>query len=185
MVTYITLMSIWVILGNTWHGVLLAQRKGSNRPKTISEHAVEGSKLLWTHRIVHSAPLLVFVPFIYAYLLQNAYYLAMAFLVSGVVFDCVETLTLNKKTAPLDSAFNIHHLTAGLMSLSYFAYSISISRIAGVSIWIYLPLLLACLLLVLFSSKGISKNKSLAMQMAYFILVSLVVLIANLKLIIS
>ncbi len=185
MVTSITLMSLWVILGNAWHGVLLAQRKGSNRPKTISEHAVESSKLLWAHRIVHSAPLILFVPFIYGYLLPNEYYLASIVLFSGVIFDSVETITLTKKTAPLDSPFNIHHLTAGLMSLSYFAYSISISRIAGVSVWIYSPLLLACVLLVIFSGKGISKNKSLAMQMSYFILVSLVVLLANFKLMIS
>jgi hypothetical protein len=178
-------MSAWIVLGNVWHGILLAQRKGSNRPKTISEHAVETNILLKIHRAVHTIPLLVFIPFIFGYLMPTRHYLAAILLMLGAIFDSIETLTLNKKTAPLDSAPNAHYVTAWLMALSYLGYSFVISRIAGVSPWLFGPILLSCIILAILAHRGILNRISLGMQMSYFLLVSLVVLIANFKLIMS
>lgn len=185
MIVYTSIMSIWVVFGNVWHGILLARRKGGGRPKTISEHAVESDKLLKIHRVIHSIPLIVFLPFIIYYLLPKGYHYAALLLILGAVFDSIETLTLNKKTAPLDSSPNAHYITAWLMAFSYLGYSFVISRIAGVSPLLYVPVLLLCITLAALAHRGILNRISLAMQMIYFILVSSVVLIANIKLILQ
>ena len=109
---YITISLLWVIIGNVWHGFLLMQRKGAGRPLTISEHAVENDRLLLTHRIVHSLPLLMFMPMIFGYLIPQGYIIAAALLVSSAVFDSLETLTLNKNTARWDNGLNLHSFTA-------------------------------------------------------------------------
>ena len=185
MVASIVLMSVWVIAGNFWHFILLVQRKGNNRPKTISEHAVESSNLLITHRVVHSFPLIVFIPVVVGYLVPNGYTIAALLLFAGAIFDSLEALTLNKKSAPIDSAPNSHYISAWLMALSYLGYALIISRIAGVSSWVYCPILTLCGLLAVLAQRGILNRVSLAMQMSYFILLSLVVLIANASLITS
>lgn len=182
MIVYVSLISIWIILGNVWHGILIFIYSGGGRPSTISEHAVKSKRLLWAHRLVHSLPLIVFMPMIFDYLVPSGYILAAFTLMSGAIFDALETLTLNKSTAPVDSPFNVHHLTTWLMALSYFIYAILISEIAEVNPWIYLPVLAACVVLLFIAGKKVFKGKFLIMQMSYFILVSLVVLVANVKL---
>lgn len=183
MFVYIIIVSVWVVFGNMWHVYLIATHKGNRRPLTISEHAVANKRLLWTHRIVHSLPLIVFVPMIFGYLIPNGYLLAALLLMSGAIFDSLETLTLNKRTAPVDSSFNIHHLTTWFMALSYFTYAILISIIAELSTWVYLPILTVCLALLFIACTKIFKDRFLVLQMSYFILVSLLVIIANTKLI--
>ena len=176
-------MSFWIVLGNLWHGFLLAIHKSGKRPPTISEHAAGSQCLLWTHRVVHSIPLFIFSIVAFKILVPNGYWIAVILLISGALFDFLETITLNKKTASLQSRYNLHFATAWLMALCYFAYAFMISRIAGVNVAVYIPILLICVLLVVFSEHGVSRNKSLSMQMAYFMLVSLVVLLANVRLI--
>ncbi len=178
-------MSIWVVLVNAWHIFLIVNRKGASRPPTISEHAAEARRLLWIHRFIHSLPLIVFIPMIFGYLVPSGHLLAAYLLMSGVIFDSLEALTLNKRTAPVDSPFNMHHFTTWIMSLSYFAFAIAISRIAEVSPWLYLPILTACVVLLIIAGKKIIRGKFLVMQMSYFLLLSSVILIANIKLILS
>lgn len=182
---YLIIVCAWAILGNIWHAILLIRTKSKKRLPTISEHAVEDNRLLRVHRLVHSLPLLVFMPAVFGYLLPNGYGLAAGLLLSGVFFDCVETLTLNKRTATLAVKLNVHFVTAWLMALSYFGYALVISRIAHVSPWVYGPVLGLCLLLVVLANKGVSRQKSLAMQMTYFMLVTLAVVIAHIRLVLS
>lgn len=182
---YLLLMSFWIILGNVWHIVLLTRHKGHERPPTISEHAVASKRLLLIHRIVHSLPLLLFAPVIFGYLLPRGYNFAAILLTSAIIFDSIEVLTLNKNTASLDSRPNTHFVTAWLMALSYFAYSLVISHIAGLSPWVYGSILSICVLFVILSNRAVSAGKSLVLQMTYFILVSLVGVLANIKLIMS
>ena len=185
MIVYISIMSIWVVLVNAWHIFLITNRKGTGRPPTISEHAAESKRLLWIHRFIHSLPLIVFIPMIFGYLVPNDHILAAYILMSGAIFDSLETLSLNKRTAPVDSPFNMHHFTTWIMALSYFTFAIAISRIAEVSQWFYLPILIACVVLLIIAGKKIIRGKFLVMQMTYFMLLSLVLIFANIKLILQ
>lgn len=182
---YLALATGWVIVGNIWHAVLLSLRTEGNRPLTISEHAVERDNLLLVHRIVHSAPIIVFMPLILGYLLPSGHYLAALLLSSAAIFDSLETLTLNKRTAPLESSVNAHNVTAWVMALSYIAYAVVISRIADLSLWVYGSILFVCAVLLVIAVRGIQKRRFLIMQMAYFVLVSLVGVLAHIRLIIG
>jgi hypothetical protein len=178
-------MSVWIVLGNAWHFLLLRLFPGKNRPPTISEHAVVSGNLLRFHKIIHSLPIIVFAPVVFKYLIPQEHYLAAGLLIIAVVSDCIEVLTLNKKSAPIDSKPNAHFFSAWLMSLTYLAYVYVISGIAGLNIWFYGSLLAACVLLAVLSNRAIVKKRSLRMQMGYFVIVSLVAVVANMKLILS
>lgn len=181
----LVVMSFWVILGNVWHGVLLSIDTGGKRPSTISEHAVLNDRLLLTHRLVHTLPLIMFAPVILWFLIPEGHMFATAVLFLAALFDSIEVLALNKRTAPVKSSPNIHFVTAWLMAAFYFAYSLLISRIAGISVWFYSPVLLVCLVLAILATKLHRANRSLSMQMTYFILVSLVGVVANIKIMVS
>lgn len=177
------LVSIWILIGNSWHALLIARRKGPGRPLTISEHAVESPQLLLVHRVVHSLPIVLFMPLIIGYLLPEGHVLAASLLFSAVVFDSIETLSLNKKTARLEDKLNIHSITAWLMAASYMLYSTVISQVAGISWLIYGPILAACIFLMMCAVTGAFKKHFLSMQMSFFLLISLMGLVAHVTLI--
>jgi hypothetical protein len=105
--------------------------------------------------------------------------------VSAAVFDSLQTISLNKQTAPTNKHPNLHSVTAWLMALSYFGYALVISHIAAAPELVYVPVLLVCILFVALANKALSKGVSLQLQMAYFVLVSTVGIIAHLKLMIE
>ncbi len=161
------------------------QRKGTGRPLTISEHAVESRRLLCVHRIVHSLPLIMFTPLIIGYLIPNGYIIAATLLGSAAVFDSLETLTLNERTAKLDNGLNLHSFTAWIMSLSYLLYAVIISQITGVSTWIYGTAMFVCVILLICGATGILKRYFLYMQMSYFLVISFIGILAYIELIIA
>jgi hypothetical protein len=182
---YLVAVSTWVVIGNVWHFALLTQRKGPGRPVTISEHAVENKRLLLAHRIIHSLPLLFFPPLVFYILFPQKYYAASVFLLTAAIFDSVQTLTLNKQTAPLENKLNFHSATAWIMAVSYFAYSGIICYIAGVSLWVYGTILSVCILLLISAVTSRSRKHFLVMQMSYFILLSTIGLLAHSMLILA
>jgi hypothetical protein len=175
--------SAWVIVCNGWHIALVALRSGSGRPLTISEHAVESKRLLLIHRVVHSLPVLLFLP-LAAQLSAHGYSIAATLLLTAAVFDCVQVLGLNKKSARLENRLNAHSIAAWIMALSYLFYSAQISQIASVPPFIYGLILAICLLLLLGAATNTFKKYFLAMQMSFFILLSSVGLIAHTVLIV-
>jgi hypothetical protein len=124
----------------------------------------------------------MFTPLVFGYLVPKQFIIAALLLVSAAVFDCVQTLSLNKSTAPTNKQPNIHSVTAWLMALSYFGYALVICRIADVPVLIYGSALLLCGLFVALANKALSRGVSLQLQMTYFILVSLVGVFAHIKL---
>jgi ABC-type sulfate transport system permease component len=98
---------------------------------------------------------------------------------SAALFDSIEVLSLNKQTAPLEDKLNLHSATAWVMSSCYFLYTALISHIAGVPLWAYLPVLAICLALIFCAATNRYKKYFLAMQMSYFVLLSLLGLLAH------
>src|SRR5690606_30593724 len=134
---------------------------------------------LFIHRLAHVIPLIVFVPFVLFYLLPEGHILAGALLALAALFDALEVLTLNKRTAPLSSGLNAHYITAWLMAASYMMYAVAISRIAGLSSLIYGSFVVVCFVLMTFAVREMFKKYFLAMQMTFFILPSLLFLLAH------
>lgn len=182
MIPSLIIASVWVIGCNLWHVILVATRKGLNRPLTISEHAVETKRILGVHRIVHSLPLLLFMPLAHQLVISERYSLGVL-LMAAAIFDCAQVLTLNKRTARLEDRLNAHSITAWLMALSYMGYSLLISREAHVPTLVYVSGFALCVLLLLFAVTNTFKKAFLVMQMSFFILISAMGIIAHLMLI--
>lgn len=179
----IIIAASWIAIVNFWHVLLLMLRKGDGRPLTISEHAVERSSLLVTHRIVHSLSIPFSLPLIYQLMSSNERVVGVL-LLTGVLADSLQALSLNVRTAPLENKINPHSLSAWLMALSYLACAIIICSAASVSPWIYVTASLLCMLLLVFAITKTFKKHFLAMQMAFFVIVSCICSIAYSMLII-
>lgn len=182
------LLALTVIpsLGLTsWHFYLVFQRKAPARPLTISEHAVESRELLLAHKIAHTLPVVIFLPFVFLYLLPNGYNLAGLFLILASVFDSIEALALNKETARLDAKESLHYKATWIMAMSYLVYTTLISRIAGLNSFVYGSILAICFVLLYFAVNERHKSKFLFMQMTFFVLVALLGIIAHSTLLIQ
>ncbi len=177
---YIIALTLLPPVGVTaWHFVLIFSRDNKGRPSTISEHAVEQDHLLLIHRIVHTLPILAFLPFILFYLWPNGYVLAGALLILATTFDSIETLTLNKKTASLDSPKNLHYVTAWVMAICYLGYLVAISIIAGINPLFYGSILAICAVLLYFAINNKYKSKFVVMQVSFFALLAILGIIAH------
>ena len=163
---------------NIWHGILLCQHTRDNKPYTISEHAVMKPQLLIIHRITHTLSSGIMLLFVINWLLPNGYYIAALLALSGAVFDVIEVLALNKQTASITSHVDLHEKATWLMALSYLLYVIAISYIADVSPWLYASVFLICVLLFMRARKGKFEDFWI-IQMAFFVLISGLGLIAH------
>jgi hypothetical protein len=169
---------IWV---NVWHSYLLAKRSKDNRPHSISEHATETPELLRTHRFMHSSSSAVMAVFALGFLLPNGYVLAACFLITAAVFDVLEVFTLNKTNASTTLVLNGHTATAWPMALFYLLYATVIIPVAqlnpllSVAIWIT-PTVIAAVF------KWRKFRGFWIVQHVYFCLLSLVLIIAHLRL---
>ncbi len=170
---------------NIWHIILVTRPRTSPRPLTISEHASESQATLLAHRILHSLPIIMLTPFIVWFLIPKGHIYAAVLLFSGSFFDSIEVLTLNKHSAELDGPINLHKVTAWIMALSYMGYMLAISRVAEINPYIYGLFFLACVLLMVFAIKGMFKAYFLFMQTIFFVLMSLVILMAHIALLVK
>ncbi len=169
---------VWV---NVWHSLLLARGSKDNRPHSISEHATETPQLLRTQRLMHSSSSAVMVVFALGFLLPNGHPLAACLLIAAAVFDVLEVLTLNKSNAATTLQLNSHTATAWPMALFYLLYATVIIPIARLNPLLAVPIWLTpALVATLFKWRKFSGFW--IVQHVYFCLLSLVLIIAHVRL---
>jgi hypothetical protein len=178
------LFPAWILV---WHFFLILKRTGEDRPRTISAHAEEQGRLLLIHRLSHSLPLIATIPFTAGYLLPHNHHMAAFILILATIFDAAEVATL-RKTPDLDAGTGsgglVHKIAAWLMAVSYLLYAAIISVVADVGVWLYwfVFAFLACVLLAFFRKGATTQKHFFILQMAFFMLVTFVMLIAHITL---
>ena len=166
---------------NIWHSVLLMMPYRAKRPGSISEHATETRRLLTSHRVMHISGSVLLWVFSFGYLLPHHATIAAGLLIIGGVFDVLEVLTLNKKTAATTIRLNPHTITAWSMALSYLLYASVIVVVVGMSAWLSLAVWVSFLILLAVSALGKFKHFWLT-QHIYFCCLALVIMVAHLRL---
>lgn len=116
-------------------------------------------------------------------LVMSDYFLAGLALMTGAVFDSIQSLTLTKQNASLENKLNSHSISAWLMAVSYYFYAAVISNIAGIPVWLYALVLICCAVLLLCAVTNTFKGYFLAMQMSFFVLISGMSLAAHIAMI--
>lgn len=172
------IIMVWLLVVNVWHLYLVVGNGKTYTKPTLSETAAQNSRILHSHRAIHIAPVVVFMPAVFGYFLPQGHSVLGLLLLTGATFDVVQVVTLNKRTAPLSAAPNTHFVSSWLMAISYFIFTTLLCRMAGISFWVCAPLLLIAVVLAVLSGKALVKGVSLTVQFFFFFLVSLTALIS-------
>lgn len=180
---YLFLVIAPVLIVNLWHIYLVTSYHGDKRLVTISEHAVTTRSRLYMHRVIHALPLIFFLPFALWFLVPNDFRLAAILLIASAILEIKQAVSLNKYNAPLDSGVNKHSVKAWMMAVCYLAYTLVLGLISDISLFIFLPLFTVCLVLVSFAALGLHRNRTLFMQMSFFIVLSLLGILGHISLI--
>jgi hypothetical protein len=181
---YYVLSIFPLCLVTAWHAYLLCSFKGSSRTETISEHACETKQKLRLHRAVHILASICLFLFGALFLWQHDYHTMALLLMSGAVFDVIEVMTLNEYIAHKPVLFEPHQTSAWAMAFCYLTYGVLATKTAGLS-----PLLVSTVWVSFFIILGISIKKKFrrfwVSQMTYFTLLSIVLAIAQAKLVLA
>ena len=130
---FLILSLIPLIAVNVWHNILLSEPTADHKPRSISEHAVSSSHLLFRHRVAHTVGSILLSIYGLFYLFPHGHIVAGSLLIGAAIFDVIEVVTLNKKSASDITALNYHVVTAWAMALCYLLYASVIVTIAGLS----------------------------------------------------
>lgn len=171
-----------LFLVNFWHGYLLMTNKSPERPGSISEHACANSRHLVLHKNFHILISVFLIGYAVGYLFAElGLTLLAALLVLGATMDIIEVSTLNKNTPTSPDVKDIHQITAWIMAISYVLFALGLAFHAGLPFMIVNATWISFVLLVIWSLK-INFKSFWAFQMAYFFVLSIIILIAHFSL---
>lgn len=134
--TLLIISVVPIVLVNLWHHILLFYMYRPSTPRTISENAAKTITSLYIHRAMHTVASFILLLFGYMYLLPHGFYIPFGLLISGAIFDALEVLTLDSRSAQEIFSANSHSITAWLMALSYLGYASTILLASGTSPYI-------------------------------------------------
>lgn len=180
--TFFLIVSLIPLIAvNVWHNVLLSEPTAGHKPRSISEHAASSPHLLLRHRIAHTVGSIFLSIYGLFYLLPHGHSVAASLLIGAAIFDVIEVVTLNKKSASEITALNYHVVTAWAMALCYLLYASVAVTIAGLSslfvfmIWISFAALLITAVLRKFKDFWITQH-------IYFCFLALIMAIGQIAL---
>lgn len=181
MVSFLTL-SVPVVSVNLWHGYLLVSRKDDGKPHTISEHGAANARLLLIHRILHISASILLITYALTFLRERGFGVAMTFLVVGAICDVAEVLALNLNVKSGPDLKDVHQLTAWGMAFCYMAFGITIALAAHFSSLVVNGVWLVFLAMLLISIQQ-KFYKFWIYQMAYFVMLSVLIIVAHTKIV--
>ncbi|PID30627.1 hypothetical protein CSA80_00795 [Candidatus Saccharibacteria bacterium] len=169
---------------NAWHGFLLYSHKNDRKQHTISQYAVSSGAFLRRHRAIHYLTSAILFVFSAGYLLPHGYVLAAVLLSGAAIFDALEVMTLNQKTASQITTVNSHIITAWLMAFCYLFYASHVLAIAKLSEWFVWAIWVSFAVLLALSVNRKFKEFWL-IQHAYFCFLAALIVLAHITLLVS
>lgn len=177
---FVVLSTLPLIIVNIWHSILLFSRERDNKPHTISHHAAETTNLLRVHRIMHISASVILMLFSFCYLFLHNHYLVGWLLIGGALFDVLEVITLNKKSAEKVVSVNYHTITAWTMAFFYLVYASLISLTVNFSSLLVFAIWIAFVVFLIISVARSFKSFWI-MQHIYFCFLALIMIAAHLS----
>lgn len=164
-----------LVFVNLWHLYLVLRHKVAD---TISESALMTKRTLLLHRAVHTFGALCFMAYaVFLFSAASEYRFAAVVLAVAAVLDIIQSFVLTSET---NHAFgelkDRHQMTAWLMAAGYLLFAVTMAVIEGMAVVAAIAVLLL-IGIVLWSHISKIKRRFVLSQMAFFVVVSVVIAI--------